>query len=364
MAYRQNDREYHGDSQSERRGCFGTKSSKKRRTNINQNTSRNSGEPKYDPIDHHRARALSAFLALFIAFVLALVCVFAGHKPGYLESANLFTVNTSTLGHFPIDEKCRQTSTGLSKRLEVGNPISEGIDAAAAQASHIENKVTSIAAASGSKATGILPDSIQDDLHSFGVKAGDLLKGIRSEFADIKEKLDKATGSAACALRKEANELIEKAVNATGFHQFYSVHVTNWCEGYYRGGYIANATFIPTKNVTKCSNAKRNNTFDLTDVVNKDLGSDLSIADLTKAIGNSWSKEISDHFQQAKGPLNAMVALYCIGIAWVGVGLLGVLVACFKYQTVTAAKWNMCFALVSHLLDPAFPRRSFTDFLV
>ena len=364
MEHRQNGRDYAGDPQSERRGCFGTKSSKKRRNDIQQHTSQKHGEPKYDPIDHHRARVLSAFLALFIAFVLALVCVFAGHKPGYLESANLFTVNTSTLGHFPIDEKCRQTASGLSKRFELGNPVSEGTHAAADLVSQVGNKITSVATAAGSKATDIVPDSVEDDLHALGDKAGDLLKKIKSEFDDIKEKLDKATGSAACALKKEANELIDKAVNATGFHQFYSVHVTNWCEGYYKGGYIANSTFIPTKNVTKCSNAKRNNTFDLTDIVNKDLGSDLSIADLTKAIGNSWSKEISDHFQQVKGPLNAMVALYCIGIAWVGVGLLGVLVACFKYQTVTAAKWNMCFALVSHLADTAFPWRSFADYLV
>ena len=351
MDYHRNNRDYGRDAEPERWGFFGTKSSKKRRNNIHQNTSRKHGEPKYNPINHHRARVLSAFMALLVAFVLALLCVFAGHKPGYLESANLFTVNTSTLGHFPIDDKCRQTPAGLSKRLSVGDTLSDSAYAAADQVSNIGNKATSASTAAGSKAIDILPDSVGNAIDAIEEKAGDLLKNIKSEFDNIKEKLDKASDSAACALKKEANELIDKATNATGFHQFYSVHVTNWCEGYYEGGSIANATFIPAKNVTRCSNAKRNNTFDLTDIVNKDLGSDLSIADLTKAIGNSWSKEISDHFQKAKGSLNAMVALYCVGIAWVGIGLLGVLVACFRYQTVTAAKWNMCFALVSHLVE-------------
>ena len=45
-----------------------------------------------------RPYALVPLLLSFVAFILALLCVFAGSKRGYLENADLLTLNTSMLG--------------------------------------------------------------------------------------------------------------------------------------------------------------------------------------------------------------------------------------------------------------------------
>lgn len=45
-----------------------------------------------------RPVAILPILLTLVAFIVSLLCVFAGNKPGYLENANLLTVNTSMLG--------------------------------------------------------------------------------------------------------------------------------------------------------------------------------------------------------------------------------------------------------------------------
>ena len=59
-----------------------------------------------------RPLAIVPILLTLVAFILSLLCIVAGDKPGYLENANLLTVNTSMLGQSTFN-----TSKSSSKIL-------------------------------------------------------------------------------------------------------------------------------------------------------------------------------------------------------------------------------------------------------
>ena len=49
-----------------------------------------------------RLQALVPILFSFVAFILAMLCIFAGSKTGYVDGADLMTVRISALQyHFP-----------------------------------------------------------------------------------------------------------------------------------------------------------------------------------------------------------------------------------------------------------------------
>jgi len=50
-------------------------------------------------------------LFTFIAFILCMLCIFAGSKPGYLETGDMLTLNTFMLGHMK------------SKRSKIVDPV-------------------------------------------------------------------------------------------------------------------------------------------------------------------------------------------------------------------------------------------------
>lgn len=71
-----------------------------------------------------RPHAFVPLLFSFVAFVLALLCVFAGSKRGYLENADLLTLNTSMLGRLTLN-----TSESHSSLLNsIGNSIKGDIN--------------------------------------------------------------------------------------------------------------------------------------------------------------------------------------------------------------------------------------------
>ncbi|MCJ1393061.1 hypothetical protein MMC18_005933 [Xylographa bjoerkii] len=59
-----------------------------------------------------RIVAIFPLLCAFVAFVLSLLCIFASSKTGYLENADILTLNTSMLGEFSVNTS--STSGGSS----------------------------------------------------------------------------------------------------------------------------------------------------------------------------------------------------------------------------------------------------------
>jgi len=143
-----------------------------------------------------------------VGFVLSMLCLFAGHKAGFMEDYAIITLNTSTLGYQLIPTT---TSSGAQ-------PTGTGFFTSIYQnlTSEIHN----------------LTSEIEGDLDSI--------------IGDVADKL--------------AAEL--------GIKQWYSLHVLDFCEG----NYAPNATGEGAhKNGTKCSNQTAMYHFDLTQILNNEL---------------------------------------------------------------------------------------------
>ncbi|WPG97324.1 Hypothetical protein R9X50_00009800 [Acrodontium crateriforme] len=103
-----------------------------------------------------------------------------------------------------------------------------------------------------------------------------------------------------------------------GIHDFYSVHILDFCEGYYTPGAVPNATLSKSaisKNVTKCSNATAIYNFNPHQTLQQELdNSGHSNINIT-ALG--WPNEIDTAIRDLRVAAKAMFVLYCIGIALV-----------------------------------------------
>ncbi|KAI4282344.1 MAG: hypothetical protein L6R38_003024 [Xanthoria sp. 2 TBL-2021] len=63
-----------------------------------------------------RLTALFPLLCTLVAFILSLLCIFAGSKRGYIEHADIFTLNTSMLGRTTLDTS--KSSSSLLNSIE------------------------------------------------------------------------------------------------------------------------------------------------------------------------------------------------------------------------------------------------------
>lgn len=72
-----------------------------------------------------RPEAVVPILITLVAFILSLLCIFAGDKPGYLEHANLLTVNASMLGHTAINTSDSSSSFISSIENSVKSDIND-----------------------------------------------------------------------------------------------------------------------------------------------------------------------------------------------------------------------------------------------
>ncbi|MCJ1426663.1 hypothetical protein MMC29_004566, partial [Sticta canariensis] len=196
-----------------------------------------------------------SLLSCLVAFVLSLLCIFAGSKSGYLENANLLTLNTSRLGHLVLQEP-------------------KGLD----------------------------PNSFLG--HIVGAVEG----GINELVGDI-----------ATSIAKELH-----------IHDFYSIHLLDYCEGFYTPSPIANDTLHPTKNVTHCSKRTPSFHFNATNVIQQELKSDISLPDL------EWPSAIQDGVGMAERTIRAMFVFYCIGVAATGLALVGVVFGMLVVNKLTA----------------------------
>ena len=191
---------------------------------LNEKDSRHGGLKlrwqNYSEKSHLRARILGVFLTLFVAFVLALLCVFAGKRPGYIESADLFTVNTSTLGHLDLKSALPSLSSipSLTEKRGVLSPAESAVASAETAANNaVPTPVHTVAAAVASKA------------HSAG-------GAIVSQVNSAEGALSTAVNSVETAAQNALNGAVDGLAKKLGIHQFYSVHVMNWSEGYYTPG--------------------------------------------------------------------------------------------------------------------------------
>ena len=86
---------------------------------------------------------------------------------------------------------------------------------------------------------------------------------------------------------------------------------------------MANLTTHPSKNVTKCSNQTATFHFDPAKAIQNELKPGINLTDL------KWPSKVQDGITAVKLASNVMFVLYCIGIAAMGVALIGAVIGVF-----------------------------------
>jgi hypothetical protein len=159
--------------------------------------------------------ALVPLILAITGFVLSMLCLFAGTKPNYMESYHIVSLNTTGLGH---DQLAKLNTTSLTATINapfVPEPCDQ-TNKAKKLACEAKNEVAEKA---------------------WNSDAG---KAAREKAAEL-----------LASTTAEVGELIDKAAQELGIKQFYSLHLMNMCEGYYKPN--ASTPHAGT-NVTECSN--------------------------------------------------------------------------------------------------------------
>lgn len=165
-----------------------------------------------------RLPAMIPFLFALTAFILSLLCVFAGSKRGDLENADIVTV---CMPRIPLLRNSRTNPWQLNTSM-IGH----------------------MALTPSSSSSSSLLSSLENDLKG----------GINKLAGDIAKEL--------------------------GLHDFYSWHILDYCEGYYTPSAIVNATSHPAKNVTHCSNQTTFFHFDPTATLQRELKTGFNLTEL------------------------------------------------------------------------------------
>lgn len=167
-------------------------------------------------------------LASLASFILVLLALLAGSKPGYMEDYDIltasplcpYTLSTPQYWIINIDKSpIKFNTSALGKNL-----LSNILD---------DDEPTPTQPADD--------DSICDDLPSFlGKPCGSVTSAAASLQSEIIDKIDDIN-----------NEIADKLADRLGIHQFYSLHVLSICDGEFE----PNATAPDAgKNVTSCKN--------------------------------------------------------------------------------------------------------------
>ncbi|KAI9800808.1 MAG: hypothetical protein M1825_003591 [Sarcosagium campestre] len=167
--------------------------------------------------------------------------------------------------------------------------------------------------------SALLPDSDDDDDDS----------GILSDIEDS------VTGT----IKNVTDGIADQIADAIGIEEFYSLHLMNYCEGTY--------TPTPTdedakKNVTYCSKQKANFDFNLTQILDEQLNTDINIDDL------GLTDDINNGLNLLRTAVKGTFIVYCIGIALTGLCILLSLFGIFSESRV-AASVNFTLFLISFI---------------
>jgi hypothetical protein len=109
-----------------------------------------------------------------------------------------------------------------------------------------------------------------------------------------------------------AGNIANTVAKEIGVHDFYSAHMMDFCEGYYKNG----TSKASGKNVTACSPAKGMYSFNPRTILQTELVPGVSLNDL------NWPQEIDTGLKALSVVSKVMFVLYMIGIAAAGLTIL------------------------------------------
>ncbi|ESZ93470.1 hypothetical protein SBOR_6148 [Sclerotinia borealis F-4128] len=175
----------------------------------------------------------------FVTFVLGMLCLFAGNKPGFMEDYHIITLNTSDVGQNLIPT----SSSGSSSTPTIASPV---------------EVISSLA--------NLIPRE----------------PGIGDDIAN--------------ALGGIENDIAGKLAKTLGIKEWYSLHLMDMCEG----TYTPNATARGAKyNVSSCTNQTAMYHVDINSIISEQLsigGVHLKLSDI------GWSSKIQDGLDALSTP--------------------------------------------------------------
>jgi len=240
-----------------------------------------------------RFSAIAPLLFTIAAFVLAMLCLFAGSKQGFMEDYDIVHLNVSTLGYAqPEQPDPSQTATPTGDEEE---PEETG-----GFRNWLTGKVSNIS------------DSVEETFDGF-------LDDVQNGVAD-----------------RLAEEL--------GIEQWYSLHLMNMCYG----SFSPNATSPGAKrNISDCTPRRATYKFDPTSDLEKKLadgplGLEVTLEDL------GWPEEIQDGIDGLNALTTATFVFYCIGIGFAGILILTSIAAIFATGRLLSIV-NMVMAVLAFL---------------
>ncbi|KAB8292445.1 hypothetical protein EYC80_008166 [Monilinia laxa] len=213
-----------------------------------------------------------------VTFVLAMLCLFAGNKPGFMEDYHIVTLNTSEVGQNLIPTKT-SGSDSTPTSISVGGIVSS---------------LSSISPA--------------------GIVSG--LSGLIPREPGIGDDIANALGDI-------ENGIADKVAKTLGIQDWYSLHLMDMCEGTYTPNATANGAGL---NVSSCTNQTAMYHFDINSIISEQL----SIGPLHLNLSDiNWPSAIQDGLDTLSTALNATFVFYCIGSAAAGLAVLTSLAAIF-----------------------------------
>lgn len=138
------------------------------------------------------------------------------------------------------------------------------------------------------------------------------------------------------SIESEIQDGVSSIAKDLGLHDFYSVHLMDYCEGYFVPSAVPNDTISRSdihKNVTACANRTALFDFDPQQVLQRELNrsghGDIHLSDL------QWPESIDKGFNDLRITAKAMFVLYCIAIGFIVLALVAAVVGLFHSGTMT-----------------------------
>lgn len=198
---------------------------------------KNGGEGEYKESKPKKPMSAKGKLRLFvalpvvitaIAFLLSILCIYAGSKPGMMEDYAVFTLNTSRLG-----ENVLQDINGKIKSIDLKFKRSEPVEPATAPVAMITPAPTTLVT--------MAPRDIVSDIESLTSEAGSKASSVKTDVASKASSVKfEASAKANAAIDYSKNKIIEiinkafrGAIEGLDLQDFYNVHISASCVGTY-----------------------------------------------------------------------------------------------------------------------------------
>ncbi|KAF2664118.1 hypothetical protein BT63DRAFT_429655 [Microthyrium microscopicum] len=274
----------------------------------------------------------------FVSFILCFLCIFAGHKPGFMEDYSILALNTSRVGQAYVEQTIKNLTQNGGSEL---SGILKEVDIKPTQVQ--ERGLLPTLSIPGLSLPTSTSNPLTSIFHNITSILGD--NPLTSQFTNPNSPLNNfLTGTTGFNLTQAINQTLQHGLDEfagsiadiIGISDFYSVHLLNYCQGKLLPGPIPNATFPASKihrQVTNCSkqlglaNFSPNAAF-ANSLLQSNTGISLSTLNLTggSSSNSSTGAGFNSAFTSLNGALKSTLVFYIMALI-------------FNFFSICAAIW-------------------------